>query len=142
MSVRRKPISNEFKRTPKSNSLLWLFEPLQDDPRFIRKKFFFCDAVYLHDYLCLALVERKDPWNGLLVCTSQEHHASLQAEFPSLAPHEVLGKWLYLSQLHSEFEVVAPQLVELMLQRDRRIGIESKSRKRSPPLRSQSRKNF
>jgi hypothetical protein len=114
----------------KLNSLLWLFEPLEDDPRFIRKKFFFADAACLEGNLCLALVDRKDPWNGLLVCTSREHHGSLQSQFPALVPHDVLGKWLYLPQSHPEFEMVAPQIVELLLQHDRRLGVESNTRKR------------
>ena len=31
----------------KKNTLLWLFEPLLDDPRFVQRKLFSFDAAYL-----------------------------------------------------------------------------------------------
>lgn len=113
-----------------TNSLLWLFEPLEEDTRFIRQKFFFLDAAYLDGRLHLALVDREEPWSGLMVCTSREHHASLQADFPQLTPHAVLGKWLYLSQLHPDFESVVPELVALARKRDLRLGVEPERRRR------------
>jgi hypothetical protein len=120
-----------FSKTRKrTNSLLWLFEPLEPDPRFVCQKFFFFDAAYLEGRLYLALVDREEPWNGLMVCTSREHHASLQADFSQLIPHSVLGKWLYLSQFHPDFESVAPELIMLAKKRDRRLGVEAEKRKR------------
>jgi hypothetical protein len=41
-----------------------------------------------------------------------------------------LGKWLYLSQAHPEFESVAVDLAALALKRDPRLGVESKVRMR------------
>jgi hypothetical protein len=114
----------------KANSLLWLFEPLEEEPRFVRQKFFFLDAAYLGGRLYLALVDREEPWSGLLVCTSREHHVSLQADFSQLTSHSVLGKWLYLSQSHVDFESVAPELVILAKRRDPRLGVETGTRKR------------
>ena len=106
------------------NTLLWLFEPLQDDPRFLRQRFFNLDAAYLDGRLVLAVKDGKEPWNGILACTSHNHHAALQSQFPQLKPHAVLGKWLYLSQTHPEFETVAQDLVLLARRRDPRLGIE------------------
>jgi hypothetical protein len=128
------------KRRKRTNSPLWLIEPLEDDPRFVCQKFFFFDAAYLEGRLYLALVDREEPWSGLMVCTSREHHASLQADFSQLIPHAVLGKWLYLSQCHPDFESVAPELVMLAKKRDRRMGVEAEKRKR--PARKTTKKRL
>lgn len=112
-------------RIRKKNALLWLFEPLLDDPRFVQRKLFSFDAAYLDGRLYVAVNDGEEPWSGLLVCTSREHHAALLAEYPQLRPHEVLGKWLYLSQSHAEFESVATDMVALAPRRDRRLGVES-----------------
>jgi len=114
-----------MKPKPKSrNALLWLFEPLEDDPRYLRRRLFSFDAAYLDGRLFLAVKDGKEPWNGLMVCTFREHHAALRAQFPQLKPHKVLGKWLYLSQSHTEFESVAQELVLLARRRDPRLGID------------------
>jgi hypothetical protein len=119
------------------NALLWLFEPLESDPGYLRQRFFSFDAAYLDGRLCLALVDRKEPWSGMMVCTAREHHASLQVEFPQLTSHPVLGKWLYVSQRHAEFESVTPELVALAARRDPRLGIEpGKKRKRAAKKRA------
>jgi hypothetical protein len=111
----------------KKNALLWLFEPLEEDPRFVPRKLFSFDAAYLDGLLYVAVKDGKEPWSGLLVCTSREHHAALQADFPQLTPHKVLGKWLYLPQSHPEFESVATGIMSLALRRDPRLGVESSS---------------
>jgi hypothetical protein len=112
------------------NPLLWIFESLEDDPRFVLRKLFSFDAAYLDGRLYLAVAGGKEPWNGMMLCTSREHHASLRKQFPQLAPHAVLGKWLYLSQTHPEFESVAVEFAELARKRDPRLGVESKARMR------------
>ena len=109
----------------KKNPLLWLFEPFEDDPRFVQRKLFSFDAAYLDGRLYVAVNDGKEPWSGMLVCTSREHHAALREEFPQLKPHKILGKWLYLSQAHPDFESVAPAIVALALRRDPRLGVES-----------------
>jgi hypothetical protein len=119
--------------TPKAkqkSSLLWLFEPLEDDPGYFQKKLFSFDAAYLDNRLYLAVAEGKDPWNGLLICTSREHHAALRADFPQLTPHKILGKWLHLPLSHPEFETIANELVALVRRRDPRLGVETQVRKR------------
>jgi hypothetical protein len=119
--------------TPKikaKNPLLWIFEPLEDDPRYFMRKLFSFDTAHLDNRLYLAVSAGKEPWNGLLVCTSREHHASLLGQFPQLVTHKVLGKWLYLSQMHAEFETVALDLANLARKRDPRLGVESNVRAR------------
>jgi hypothetical protein len=117
------------KAKPKS-SLLWIFEALEDDPRFVQRKLFSFDAAYLDGRLYLAVAEGRDPWNGLLVCTSREHHATIRNDYPQLVPHKVLGKWLHLSLSHPEFETIALDLVAMARKRDPRLGVESQPRKR------------
>ena len=112
------------------NPLLWIFEPLEDDPRFFTRKLFSFDAAYLDSRLYLAVATGEEPWNGLLVCTSREHHVSILRQFPQLVSHPVLGKWLYLSQTHPEFESVATELGLLARKRDPRLGVESNVRAR------------
>jgi hypothetical protein len=113
--------------------LFWVFESLEDDPGFMTRKFFMCDAAYIDGLLCLAVAQGKEPWNGLMVCTLQSFHASLLEDFPSLVVHPVIGKWLYLSQNDPEFESVALRLARIVRARDSRIGVEPGSRKRSKP---------
>ena len=129
-----------IRKKKKPNSLLWLFEPLEDDPRYLRKRFFSFEAAYLDGRLCLAVVDRGEPWNGMMACTSREHHASLQSAFPHLKPHPVLGKWLYISQLHPEFESVAAEMVAAAQKRDPRLGIEGDVRKKRKATRPRRKK--
>jgi len=117
------------------NPLLWVFESLEDDPRYFRRKLFSFDAAHFDNKLYLAVAAGQEPWNGLMVCTAHNHQASLRRQFPQLTPHQVLGKWLYLSQTHAEFESVALELAELARRRDPRLGVESKARM---PLRGSS----
>ena len=117
-------------RIKQKNPLLWVFESLEDDPRFVLRKLFSFDAAYLDGRLYLAVSGGEEPWNGLLVCTSREHHAAIRDQFPQLVSHKVLGKWLYLSQSHPEFESMAVDLAAMARKRDARLGVESKVRMR------------
>jgi hypothetical protein len=119
-------LNGKQKIKPK-NPLLWVFESLEDDPRFVLRKLFSFDAAYLDGRLYLAVAGGKEPWNGMMVCTSREHHASIRSQFPQLVSHQVLGKWLYLSQSHPEFESVAVELAAMARKRDPRLGVESKA---------------
>jgi hypothetical protein len=122
-------LNGKQKIKPK-NPLLWVFESLEDDPRFFLRKLFSFDAAYLDERLYLAVAGGKEPWNGLMVCTSRQHHAALRSQFPQLVAHKVLGKWLYLSQSHPEFETTAADLAAMARKRDPRLGVESKVRMR------------
>jgi hypothetical protein len=116
-------------KSKRKNALLWLYEPLEDDPRFVRRRLFSTDAAYLDGKLYLAVKDGTDHWSGLLVCTSRDRHAAILADYPQFTPHVVLGKWLYLSQSHPEFESLAPELVSLALNRDPRLGVEPPARR-------------
>lgn len=116
-------------KVKKINSLLWLFEPIFEEESYLQRRMFSCEVAYLHGRMMLAVVDHEEPWNGLLVCTSREQHQSLQSDYPELQPHEVLGKWLYLSQAHPEFERVATTLVNRARKGDQRIGVEPRPRK-------------
>lgn len=107
----------------------WLWEPLTEDPTFVLRSMFGAKAVYLRGRLMLCFCARDEPWRGVLVCTEREHHAALRAEFPALAPHPVLPKWLYLPEQANAFESVATRLVALSRQRDPRLGIVPPVRK-------------
>jgi hypothetical protein len=109
--------------------LAWLLEPLENHPDYLRKKMFGCEAAYLRGQLVVALAAGEEPWNGLLVATAREHHKPLQARFPPLRPHPVLGKWLYLSQTDSSFEETATAIIAGILRGDPLIGVEPKPKK-------------
>jgi hypothetical protein len=81
------------------------------------------------------LTTQSESWQGVLVCTFHEHHASLRAEFPALAPHPVLGKWLYLPETCDTFEPDARRLVQLIRTRDPRLGIPPSPKKKRPAQR-------
>jgi hypothetical protein len=112
------------------NSLAWIFEAFERDSSYIRKRMFGCDAAYVDGLLCLVAADRDEPWNGLLVCTSQERHAALVDEMPALRPHPILGKWLYVPQDDPAFETIAEKMTALVLARDSRVGVEPKPRRR------------
>ena len=116
-------------RAKKAHPLEWLLEPLEDHPGYLRKKMFGGEAAYLNGRLTLMLIIGDEPWNGIMVVTSREFHPALQAEWKQLKSHEVLGKWLYLSQSDPAFETVAPAIVQCIRREDPRIGVEPKPRK-------------
>jgi hypothetical protein len=91
---------------------------------------FGCLAAYVHGRLMAVAADREAPWNGLLVPTSKEHHASLIKDFPALSPHPVLGKWLFLRSDHEDFEEIASIVIEVMAEGDPRLGVEPKEKKK------------
>lgn len=109
----------------------WLWEPLEEQTTFVVRPMFGTKVVYLHGKSVLCFAASKEPWQGVLICTDRAHHAALQAEFPCLVPHAVLGKWLYLPEAADEFERVGEQLVRLVKNQDPRIGVESSPKKRT-----------
>ena len=117
------------KHIKKPHPLGWVTEPLTDETGYMERPMFGCLACYLHGRLMLVLAAREDPWNGLLVPTERDMHDSLMEDFPSLSPHPVLGKWLYLPVKDNEFENIAQDLVERILSNDIRFGVEPKEKK-------------
>ena len=121
----------DFKFQAKAaHPLEWLFEPLESQSTYIRRKMFGCEAAYLNGRLMLILAAGEEPWNGVLIATSREFHAELQSQWACLLSHPVLGKWLYLSQNDPEFESTAVAVVASVVRGDGRIGVEPKPRKR------------
>ncbi len=108
----------------------WLAEPLEDEPSLIRKPMFGALAYYLRGRLVLVLSDREPPWSGVLLPTEKEYHNKLMDEFPALAPHPILGKWLYLPVDSEDFESIAADIVQAILEGDPRIGVEPKPKKK------------
>lgn len=104
---------------------------MERDPRFLLRSMFGTKAAYLDGKLMLCFCAGNDPWRGLLVCTAREHHTALRADFPGLAPHPILPKWLYLPESDDAFERTATRLVALALRRDPRLGVTPRPRQRS-----------
>jgi len=117
-------------KAAKPHPLEWLLEPLETQDTYIRRKMFGCEAVYLNGRLVIILAVGDEPWNGLLVATSHEHHPALEKQWPRLESHPVLGKWLYVSQQDTVFESTATGIVQQILKSDPRIGVEPKPKKR------------
>jgi hypothetical protein len=126
-------IAQDFTYVPSSirNSLIWIFDTFERESSYVPKRMFGCDAAYIDGLLCLVAADRDEPWNGLLICTSQDCHASLIEEMETLRPHPVLGKWLYVPQDDPAFETIVEQATALVLERDPRIGVEPKPRRRA-----------
>jgi hypothetical protein len=112
------------------NSLTWIFDVLEREDTYLAKPMFGCLAAYLDGLLCMVAADRDEPWSGLLVCTSQDRHAALMKDLPALQPHPVLGKWLYVPESDPDFEDTAPNVAQLVLARDERIGVEPKPRRK------------
>ena len=112
------------------NHLKWLAEPLEDEPSLIRKPMFGALAYYLRGKLVLVLSDRMPPWKGVLLPTEREFHPALISDFPALAPHPILGKWLYLPVDSEDFESIAADIVQAISEGDPRIGVEPKPKKK------------
>ena len=131
----RDPFDKKFAKAKPLHPHHWLWEPLEPDLGFELKSMFGGKSVYLDGNLMLYFAAKKEPWRGLLVCTDRAHHAALWKDFPDLAPHPVLPKWLYLPEAVDSFERAAVRLVALARQRDPRIGVAPQpKKKRAKPL--------
>ncbi len=127
---------DEIGRARRIHPYAWLWEPLESDPSFVLGAMFGTKVVYLDGKLMLCFAARDEPWRGVLVGTEREHHAALRAELPSLSPHPILPKWLYLSESADDFERVAGRLVQLARQRDPRLGVAPKPKTPRKPARA------
>jgi hypothetical protein len=105
----------------------WIFDAFAGRPTFFTKRMFGGLAAYLHERQMLVLVEPTKTgrwkWHGVLVCTAVEHHAAIRTEFPALAPHAVLRKWLYIASADEAFEAPMEGVAKRMARNDRRFGI-------------------
>ena len=101
---------------------------------------FGCLAAYLHGRLIAVIADREDPWRGLLVPTSKEYHESIIEDYPALSPHPVLGKWLYISSSHEDFEGESSAILEAIASGDARLGVEPKEKKTRASKKNPSKK--
>jgi hypothetical protein len=109
----------------------WVLAAFDGHSTFFTKRMFGGLAAYLFERQMLVLVEPTKTgrwrWHGVLVCTEHEHHPSIRAEFPALAPHAVLRKWLFVDSTHADFESTIERVAARMARNDRRFGIEPRS---------------
>ncbi len=123
-------MASSTKKKKKPNPFLWVVEPLMDEPSYLEKSMFGCQAYYLHGRLVLALTSGAEPWNGLLIPTDHHFHKSICMEFKTVRQHPVLKKWLYLKEASEDFEAVASNIIEAIRMNDERFGVEPKERTR------------
>ena len=111
----------------------WILSLLARRPGFRSKRMFGGLAGYVHDRMMLVLVEPtrsgRWKWSGVLVCTDHERQPAILAEFPQLAPHDVLTKWLYLDSRHDEFEEIMERIAQAIARGDSRFGVIGGRRK-------------
>lgn len=112
------------------HSLGWVVEPLEEDEDFFSRPMFGCVGCYLKGLLVVVLADRDEPWSGVMIPAEREHHDSIRGDFPGLEPHPILGKWLYLSQTHPDFESRVEALMERILAGDPRFGTKPQPRKK------------
>lgn len=113
-----------FRRSRAETPCEWLVEPLRSRPEFSVRRTFGCWSFYLGEKNVLLYVPAGDEdGEGILIPTSPEFHASLIAEFPGLAPHDFLKKWLCLGANADDYEETAAAIVRLILRGDPRVGV-------------------
>jgi len=112
----------------------WIFRSFEDHPSFFTKRMFGGLAAYLFGRQMMVLVEPSKSgrwkWHGVLICTAYAHHAALTQEFPPLAPHDFLKKWLYIDSRHEEFEPVMERVAGAMARNDPRFGVPAGNRRK------------
>ncbi len=108
-----------------------------EEPSYLQRSMFGCQACYLHGRLVLALTSGEEPWNGLLIPTEHQFHKPIRKQFKDVQQHPVLKKWLYLSEETEDFETVASDIVEAIKLNDHRFGVEpqEKIRGKKKPIR-------
>jgi hypothetical protein len=111
----------------------WILEAFDNHPTFLAQRMFGGLAVYLFERQMLLLVEPTKTgrwkWHGVLICTDHDRQASIRAEFPALAPHAVLRKWLFLDSSHDAFDATMKGVVQHLALNDPRFGIVPKALK-------------
>jgi hypothetical protein len=130
---RTKPFDNE-----------WIFQVFENHPSFFTKRMFGGLAAYLFGRQMMLLVEPTKSgrwqWHGVLICTEYAHQPSITKEFPQLAPHDILKKWLYIDSRHADFEPTMERVAEAVARDDRRFGIHPHPKKEKVRSRSRSQK--
>ena len=111
----------------------WIFEAFENHPSFFTKRMFGGLAAYLFGRQMLLLVEPTRSgrwrWHGVLLCTEYAHQAAIIKEFPRLAPHDILKKWLYIDSRDDDFEGTMQRVAERIAGNDPRFGILPQEKK-------------
>lgn len=111
----------------------WILQVLEEHPSFFTKRMFGGLAVYLFGRMMMVLVQPtmtgRWNWHGVLICTEHAHQLAIIEEFPQLAPHEVLRKWLYIDSRNDDFESTMERVTEAMARDDKRFGIRPQPKK-------------
>jgi hypothetical protein len=111
----------------------WIFQAFEGHAGFFTKRMFGGLAAYLFGRMMLVLVEPTKTgrwkWHGVLICTEHAHHRAITRQFPHLAPHAILRKWLYIDSYHEYFEPTMQQVAEAIARDDPRFGIHPRPRK-------------
>jgi len=123
-------MASSTKKKKKHIPLQWVIEHLMEEPSYLEKPMFGCQACYLHGRLVLLLTSGAEPWNGLLIPTDYQFHDAIRKDFKTVKQHPVLKKWLYLPEASEDFESEAADVVEAIRMNDQRFGVETKQRKR------------
>ncbi len=122
----------------------WIFEVFEDHPSFLTKRMFGGLAAYLFGRMMMVLVEPtrtgRWKWHGVLICTEHAQQLAIIEEFPGLASHDVLKKWLYIDSRHEEFEPTMQRVAKAMTRDDQRFGVRPRATEETVELRSR-RKN-
>ena len=110
----------------------WICQEIEKHPSFFTKRMFGGLAVYLFDRLMLVLVEPTKTgrwtWHGVLIGTDRERQPAILSEFPHLAPHDVLKKWLYIDSRHPHFEPTMERVAKAVERNDPRFGVQPRQR--------------
>ena len=121
----------------------WIFQAFEDHPSFFTKRMFGGLAAYLFGRLMMLLVEPTKTgrwkWHGILICTDRAHHLAIINEFPPVAPHRVLRKWLYIDSRHDDFEPTMERIAHAMARNDQRFGIQPRMKRDRTKPRSRRR---
>jgi hypothetical protein len=57
-------MASSTRKKKKDHPLLWIVEPLMEEPSYLQRPMFGCLAVYLHSRLSLVLASGEEPWKG------------------------------------------------------------------------------
>jgi hypothetical protein len=131
MKVQRVPFAGKARKAVPHVFVLEALSALS--PR--TRPMFGCTAVYVDDKIVLALRDKPEhpADNGVWIATTQEHHASLQREFPNMRSIQLFGEritgWQVLPASAPDFEEMSIRASELILARDPRIGKTPKARR-------------
>ena len=113
----------------------WIFQVFENHPSFLTKRMFGGLAAYLFGRMMMVLVEPTKTgrwkWHGVLICTEHAQRPAILEEFPALAPHTILKKWLYIDSRHEEFEPTIEQVANAIARDDQRFGVPTPPRKQN-----------